>query len=64
VNGTGSGNHLLKFENGPAGVAELPFNTTGTDWQDISLDFGAGLNNYGRMNYLSIPLEQIGKTSL
>jgi hypothetical protein len=49
VNGTGSGNHLLKFENGPAGVAELPFNTTGTDWQDISLDFGAGLNNYGRM---------------
>ena len=49
VNGTGSGNHLLKFENGPAGIAELPFNTTGTDWQDISLDFGAGLNNYGRM---------------
>ena len=49
VNGTGSGNHLLKFENGPAGTTELPFNTTGTDWQDISLDFGAGLNNYGRM---------------
>ena len=49
VNGTGSGNHLLKFEDGPAGTTELPFNTTGTDWQDISLDFGAGLNNYGRM---------------
>ena len=49
VNGTGSGNHLLKFEDGPAGTTELPFNTTGTDWQDISLDFGPGLNNYGRM---------------
>ena len=49
VNGTGSGNHLLKFESGPAGPTELPFNTTGTDWQDISVDFGPGLNNYGKM---------------
>lgn len=44
-------NHLLKFElgvNGPA-TAELPFTTTGTEWQNISLNFGAGLGNYGRI---------------
>ena len=50
VNGTGSGDHLLKFES-PAsgGDLELAFTTTGTDWQTISLDFGAGLSNYGKL---------------
>lgn len=48
---TPSGNHLLKFElgvNGPA-TAELAFTTTGTAWQNISLNFPAGLGNYGRI---------------
>jgi Secretion system C-terminal sorting domain len=51
INGTGSGSHLLKFENGVAGPAqtELPFTTTGTGWQNISINFGAGLGNYGTM---------------
>lgn len=49
VNGTGSGSHLLKFEDGTTGNTELPFTTTGTNWQNISLDFPAGLGNYGRM---------------
>jgi hypothetical protein len=49
--GTGNGNHLLKFENGVDGPAntELAFTTVGTAWQNISLDFGAGLGNYGKM---------------
>lgn len=46
VNGTGSGSHLLKFEGGSGPITELPFTTTGTDWQDITLDFGAGLGTY------------------
>jgi len=46
VNGTGSGSHLLKFEGGSGPIVELPFTTTGTNWQNISLDFGAGLGNY------------------
>lgn len=46
VNGTGSGSHLLKFEGGSGPNTELPFTTTGTDWQDISLDYPAGLGNY------------------
>jgi hypothetical protein len=44
-------NHLLKFElgvNGP-GTAELAFTTTGTAWQTITLNFGAGLGNFGRL---------------
>lgn len=48
INGTGSGNHLLKFE-GEADTGpnqELAFTTTGTDWQDISLDFPSSLGNY------------------
>ena len=48
VNGTGSGSHFLQFEGGtgdPA-LAELPFTTTGTDWQTITLDFPAGLGSY------------------
>ena len=51
MNGTGTGNHLLKFEDGVAGpaVAELPFTTTGTEWQTITLDFPAGLGNYPTM---------------
>ena len=50
VNGTGSGDHLLKFEAPAAGGdIELAFTTTGTDWQTISLDFGAGLSNYGKL---------------
>ena len=48
VNGTGSGNHLLKFEGGTGGpaAAELAYTTTGTEWQTITLDFPAGLGNY------------------
>ena len=46
VNGTGSGSHLLKFEGGSGPIVQLPFTTTGTNWQNISLDFGAGLGNY------------------
>ena len=50
VNGTGSGNHLLKFESATSGGDEqLEFTTTGTDWQDISLDFPADATQYGRM---------------
>ena len=44
-------NHLLKFElgvNGP-GTAELAFTTTGNAWQTITLNFGAGLGNFGRL---------------
>lgn len=50
-NGTGSDNHLLKFELGPAGAfAELPFTTDGTtDWQNIVVNFGSGLTNYARL---------------
>ena len=50
INGTGSGNHLLKFEApSEGGNTELPFTTTGTDWQTITLDFGSGLSNYGKL---------------
>lgn len=51
VNGTGSGSHLIKFENGVGGPGntELPFTTTGTAWQNITVNFGAGLGNYGTM---------------
>ena len=49
--GTTSGNHLLKFEGGVAGPAtvELPFTTSGTAWQSVSLDFGSGLGNYSKV---------------
>jgi hypothetical protein len=48
MNGSGSGNHLLKFEQGTGGPAtvELPFTTTGTEWQNIELDYGSGLGSY------------------
>lgn len=46
---TGSGSHLLKFELGTTPDVELPFTSTGTGWNNISLNFGAGLGNYGRI---------------
>ena len=51
VNGTGSGSHLLKFENGTGGPAqvEMPFTTTGTDWQNIAVNYGAGLGSFTKM---------------
>ena len=49
LNGSGSGNHLLKFETPGGSSTELPFNTTGTDWQDITVDFGSGLGSYAKM---------------
>ena len=46
-----SGQHLLKFEGGVGGaaVAEGFFNSTGTDWQNITINFGAGLGNYSKV---------------
>jgi ribosomal protein L28/predicted cupin superfamily sugar epimerase len=43
--------HLLKFEQGVGGPAttELGFTTTGTEWQNISLNFPAGLGNYAKI---------------
>lgn len=51
VNGTGSGRHLLKFEGSTVGPAttELPFTTTGTAWQTITLDFPANLGSYSKL---------------
>ncbi|WP_299106860.1 T9SS type A sorting domain-containing protein [uncultured Winogradskyella sp.] len=49
LNGTGSNNHLLKFEQGTTAPTEVAFTTTGTGWQDVSLDFPAGLGNYALM---------------
>lgn len=43
--------HLLKFEQGVGGpaTAELAFTTTGTEWQNISLNYPAGLGNYAKI---------------
>ena len=42
--------HLLKFEvPTTGGTQELTFTTTGTAWQDIEVDFGAGLSSYGKL---------------
>ena len=50
INGTGSGSHLLKFEQDTGGGnEELPFTTTGTDWQDVYVDFPADATTYGKM---------------
>ena len=49
VNGTGSGNHAVKFEQGTTGDTQVEFSITGTEWTDVSLDFGAGLGSYGKM---------------
>ncbi|WGD34253.1 T9SS type A sorting domain-containing protein [Olleya sp. YS] len=47
----GTRTHLLKFEGGSGAnpTTELSFTTTGTAWQDISLDYPAGLSNYDLM---------------
>lgn len=45
LDGSSSNEHLLKFEGGPSGATELFFTTTGTGWQDISIDFPDGLGN-------------------
>ena len=46
-----SGQHLIKFEGGMGGaaVAEGFFNASGTEWQTITIDFGAGLGKYSRL---------------
>ena len=50
VNGTGSGNHAVKFESGAGQpVTELPFTTTGTDWQTVTLNFGPNLGSFASM---------------
>lgn len=41
--------HLLKFEVGTPDNQELTFTTTGQDWTDVEVDYGAGLGSYGRM---------------
>ncbi|GGZ78038.1 T9SS type A sorting domain-containing protein [Algibacter mikhailovii] len=47
LNGSGSGNHMLKFSGGtPPYTAEVRFNTIGTGWQTITLDFGPNLGVY------------------
>ena len=49
----GTRTHLLKYETagpgGGAGATELSFSTSGTDWQNISINFGSGLGNYKLM---------------
>ncbi|NJM80554.1 MAG: hypothetical protein HC854_14785 [Flavobacterium sp.] len=54
--GTTSGNHLLKFEGGVGGpvTVELPFTTSGTAWQNISLNFGAVLEIIRNLFFLQI----------
>jgi len=49
--GSTTGSHLLKFEGGIGGpvTTELAFTTTGTAWQNISVNFGAGLGNYSKV---------------
>lgn len=42
----GTRTHLLKFEGGSGPNTELSFTTSGTAWQDITLDYGSGLGNY------------------
>jgi len=43
LDGSSSNEHLLKFEGGPSGATEMSFTTSGTGWQDVSVDFPAGL---------------------
>jgi hypothetical protein len=45
LDGSSSNNHLLKLEGGPSGATELAFTTSGTGWQQVSVDFPAGLGN-------------------
>ena len=50
VNGTGSGKHAVKFESGAGQPAtELPFTTTGTDWQTVTINYGANLGSFASM---------------
>jgi hypothetical protein len=50
VNGTGSGKHAVKFESGAGQpVTELPFTTTGTDWQTVTINYGANLGSFASM---------------
>ena len=52
VNGTGSNLHQFKVENGTSipNDAVIDFNTDGTtNWQNISLNFPAGLGNFGKL---------------
>lgn len=44
-NGTGSGMHRLRFTGGTPFI-EKDFQTTGTDWQDVSIDLGPNLGSY------------------
>lgn len=37
--------HLLKLEGGSSGATELTFTTTMMGWQNVSVNFGAGLGN-------------------
>ena len=48
IGATTSGQHLLKLEGGVGGAssAEGFFNATGTEWQTITINFGAGLGNF------------------
>ncbi len=55
LTGSTSGQHLLKFEDAGEGDAsvEVAFTTSGTDWQNISLDFDDDQgNNPGNYNKL------------
>ncbi|CAN1512614.1 Secretion system C-terminal sorting domain [Flavobacteriaceae bacterium] len=46
-----SGQHLIKFEGGSGGAAFVEgfFNATGTEWQTITINFGAGLGKYSKL---------------
>ncbi|WP_282124645.1 T9SS type A sorting domain-containing protein [Algibacter mikhailovii] len=42
--------HGLKFEGGdPVAISEFNFSTTGSDWQDIEVDFPGGLGTFTKM---------------
>lgn len=45
LNGTGSGQHLMKF-NGGTPITEARFTTTGSGWQEVSVNFGPNLGSY------------------
>lgn len=63
LNGSGSGNHMMKFSGGtPPYTAEVRFNTTGTGWQTIILDFGPNLGVY--RNLIIFPDFQSFKTDV
>ena len=49
TNGVGTGRHLLKFEDGTTGDAQVEFTTSGTNWQTITANFGPGLGTYAKL---------------